>query len=185
MKTLLITIFLAITSITLNAQINAKRLQKNIRATNKPTIFKPNFPKMDATIKEIIDGANEGTYKITMASLTLGKEAGYGDRYVGSTSTPSTTYNQYIPLTKSDDLTAKVKFIDKKSKSFSFITIYTTSLGGQYVKIQHKNSTPHKPLHNIKITKKGNHRYIITADFNNHDGSITNYIFNVFRYVIQ
>jgi len=184
MKTLFTTIFLVIISITLSAQINIKKPNNNISITKKRTIFKPILPKADATIKEIIDGANEGTYKITMASLTLGKEISSG-RYVGSTSIPSTTYNEYIPLRKKDDLTAHAKFIDKKSKSYSFITIYTTKLGGQYVKIQHRASTSFKPLNNLKITKNGNHRYIITADFKNHNGSITNYIFNVFRYVIQ
>lgn len=168
---------LMLSIINLNAQIEI--------LTNKPKIVTPIIPTMDATISEIISGAEEGTYKFTMASITLGKYQDSNYSYVGSTSIPSKTDKIYN-LTKSDDLTARCLFREKStgSNQVPIFFISTTKIGGKYIKIKHSHPEGFRQLGNIKITKKGEHRFIITADYNNN-GSTTNYIFNIFRFVNQ
>jgi len=179
--TLVAAVFM-LTIVGVNAQIN---LPKNNTIKTKPRVLKPVFPKMDATIKEIIDGANEGTYQFNMASLTLGKYHNTNRFYVGSMSTSSAS-NKYYSLTKSDELTARCLFREKNTgrNDVPIFFIYTTKLGGKYIKIKHKSSDEFRKLKNIKIAKKGEHRFIITADYEKN-GTITNYIFNIYRYVIQ
>lgn len=185
-KALLILVVLCV-SFTVNAQIDPNKPIKDIILTNKPRVFKPIFPKADATIIEIINGAEEGTFKISMASLTLTKYVDFQSPYVGSTSySIVSSSNKLFQLSKFDELTAEGSFFTNGSRRAANVRIFTTRLGGKKMTIRHTEGVNRNLINigNLTITKKGAASYIITGD-SEKDGNITNYIFNIYRNVIQ
>jgi len=184
-KTRILLLIILCVSLSINAQINNTKPLKDVI---KPQTVTPNFPKMDATIKGIINGAAGGTFKISMASLTLTKYKDTYSSYVGSTSFSTVSVSgKMTPLKKYDALSAGGAFFVNGSKRVAAeFKIYTTSLGGQKMSIRYTDGF-HRGLTQIKniyIVKKGRSRYIITGD-SEKDGHITNYIFNIYSNEIQ
>ncbi|WP_432410667.1 hypothetical protein [Rasiella sp. SM2506] len=177
---------LILTVVCISLSVNAQVI-KDVVLKDKPKIVKLNLPNADPIIMEIINGADEGTFKISMASLTLTKYVDTRSPYVGSTSySIVSSSNKFFSLSKYDALTAEGSFFVNGSRSAANVRIYTTRVGGQKMTIRHTEgvNTDLITLSNLEITKKGIASYIITGD-SKKDGNITNYIFNVYRHVIQ
>lgn len=170
-----------------NAQINTNKALKNVNINKRKIPYNPVYPKMDKVIKEIIDAGAEGTFKITMASLTLTKYVDTRSKYIGSTSySIVSSSNKFFKLRKYDELTAEGSFYVDGTTEAANLKVFTTKLGGQKMTVRH-TSGPNEGLvylRNIKIIKKGLVNYIITGDAEKN-GNTTNYIFNIYRHVIQ
>jgi len=181
--TLVLALFM-LNTIAVNAQIKSI---KNAPLTTKPTKPKLIYNKADRVIMEIVDGAAEGTFKISMASLTLTKYVDTQSQYVGSTSyTIASSSNKFFNVSKFDELTAEGSFFVNGTRKAANVRISTTKLGGQKMTIRHTEgvNTDLIRIQNLKIIKKSTASYIITGD-SEKDGNITNYVFNIFRHVIQ
>ncbi len=183
LKTIITAILFTLSIMSVNAQINKNTTIKDIRLTNKPSMVIPIYPKADPIVNDILSGSSEGVYYLTMASLRIGKDKSSNSSFVGSKSTPSST-TKPSSLSTINELTAYTIFDEDNVNYATSIKIYTTKLGGQSVRVKHSNTSGHMQLKNVKINKRGVHRFIITGDYEK-DGIITNYILNIFRYIIQ
>ncbi len=165
----------------LQAQINKDIL------TQKPGTTKLNYPKMDPIIQKIVQAGEEGTYKITMAAITLTKRVDTHSKYVGSTSyTTVSSSKKFYPLRKADKHTVQAAIGVNNSVTAASIKIFTTSIGGQEMTIRYVDGAYDGliEIKNLNIKKMGADRFFLTGE-SNINGDITHYIFNIFKNVTQ
>ena len=185
----LVTVMLLVLLSTLD--VTAQEVNKNIKnatKVNSPKTLTPIYPKMDATVNDLIAGAELGIYRVAMTSLTLvmkkhkSLENGYSTVLVNSE-------ERMNELLKFDDLTVefacRVKTDRYQDRGEVNIKIYTTKLGGQKMTI-YATEGPDKgatvKINNVKISKKSGIGYVLTGDSEN-SGRTTNYIIHIYKYV--
>jgi len=181
MKKALLILTVVCMSFSVKAQINPNKPIKDFVLTDKPTVLTPVFPKADPLILEMVANAEDGVYKISMASLnTYPNGKGNSNWSTPLTSTPNKLFNVH----KFDEFTIEGAFqLSDSNQGAAGVKIYTTKLGGKKMTIRYTEGA-NKGLviiSNLEIKKNGNSRYIITGEAEK-DGSVTSYIIHIFRY---